>query len=350
MRVVVTGGTGNVGTGVVAALARDERVDEVVAVARREPDALPEGVRFRPVDVTTDALEPIFDGADAVIHLAWLFQPTHRPTVTWDANVGGSKRVFTAAGMTGVRVLVHASSVGVYSSPPEDRGRPVDETWPSHSLPTAGYGREKAYVERLLDSTERDHPGMRVVRLRPGFIFRRASASEQRRLFLGPFVPGSLLRPGRLPVLPWPKGLRFQVLHTDDVADAYVRAVTTDVAGPFNVAADEVLGSEAVGQVLGARPVELPAGLVRGALAAGWAAHLVPADPKLFDLVMALPVMDTSRARRELGWTPRHTAREALAEVAEGMAAGAGAPTPPLAPDSLEGRVHEVATGMGEKP
>lgn len=35
---------------------------------------------------------------------------------------------------------------------------------------------------------------MRVVRLRPALIFKRESATEQRRYFGGPFVPGSLLR------------------------------------------------------------------------------------------------------------------------------------------------------------
>ncbi|MBI2709137.1 MAG: NAD-dependent epimerase/dehydratase family protein [Actinobacteria bacterium] len=349
MRVVVTGASGNVGTGVVAALARDPAVDEVVGVARREVLDLDQPkVRHVAADVAEEDLEPILRGADAVVHLAWLFQPTHRPEVTWRANAIGSGRVFRAAGRAGVRALVHASSVGAYS--PRHDDVPVDETWPTDSLPTAGYGREKAYAERLLDAFEAEHPEVRVVRMRPGFIFQRASATQQRRLFAGPLLPAALVRPGRLPVVPVPAGLRFQALHQQDAADAYRRAVLSDARGAFNVAAEPVMGAAEIAAALGARPVGVPATATRAALSALWHLHAVPASPQLFDLVMRLPVMATERARQELGWQPRFTGVEALREALFGMADGAGGPTAPLAPDSPAGRIAEIATGVGERP
>ena len=79
--------------------------------------------------------------------------------------------------------LVYASSVGAYSPGPKDRA--VDEGWPTHGWPGASYTREKAYLERVLDAFEARHPGVRVVRMRPGFIFKRESAHEQRRIFGG---------------------------------------------------------------------------------------------------------------------------------------------------------------------
>lgn len=350
----MVGATGNVGSSVVEALVADPRIDEVIGVARRAPEGWrPEGVRFVTADIgddrARDTLAAHFSGADAVVHLGWLFQPTHDPMVTWQANAIGSIRVFEAAAAAGVGAVVHASSVGAYSPGPAD-GSPVDESWPTHSVPTAGYGREKAYVERALDAFEHEHPEVRVVRLRPGFIFKRESASEQRRLFLGPFAPASLLRPGRLPILPYPAGVRIQALHSADAADAFVRAVTNDVRGAFNVAAEPVLDGPALGRALGARTFAVPPSFVRAALAAAWHAHLVPADPALFDLTMALPVMDTTRARTELGWTPQHSASEAVAEVLDAMAHGEGGGTLPLAPDSPSGRIHEVRTGVGERP
>src|SRR4051794_15589503 len=102
MRIVVTGATGNVGTSVVESLARDPIVTEVVGLARRMPSGAPPKVRFVTADIRTDALAPHFDGADAVVHLAWQFQPTHRPTETWHANVVGSGRVFDAVERAGV--------------------------------------------------------------------------------------------------------------------------------------------------------------------------------------------------------------------------------------------------------
>ncbi len=90
-------------------------------------------------------------GADVVVHLAWLFQPTHRPDITWRANVDGSRRVFEAVAAADVPALVHASSVGAYS--PRTSEQPVDESWPTHGVPTAAYSREKAYVERTLNNS-----------------------------------------------------------------------------------------------------------------------------------------------------------------------------------------------------
>jgi nucleoside-diphosphate-sugar epimerase len=91
---------------------------------------------------------------------------------TWQANAVGSSRVFEAAVAAGAGAIVHSSSVGAYS--PGDGM--VDESWPTHSLPTAAYGREKAYAERLLDAVEARHPSVRVVRIRPAFVFQRRAA------------------------------------------------------------------------------------------------------------------------------------------------------------------------------
>ena len=346
MRVVVTGATGNVGTSVVERLDGDPEIHEVVAVARRAPTTLPAKARFVPADVSRDDLTEHFVGADAVIHLAWQFHPTHAPVETWDANAVGSARVFDAAARARVSTLVVASSVGAYSPHP---GRRVDETWPTHSLPTAGYGREKAYVERLLDAFEASQPDIRVVRFRPAFIFQRRAAAEQRRIFAGPFVPNWVARPRLLPVLPVPAGLRFQAVTAADVAEAYRLAVVRPEArGAFNLAADPVLDAERLAEILGSHAVTMPAGMARAALAALWHLHVVPAEPALLDLVLAVPELDVTRARQVLGWTPTTSSVDALRATLEGLRSNEGGPSPPLAPDSARTRLEEVRTGVGE--
>ncbi len=102
--------------------------------------------------------------------------------------------------------------------------------------------------------------------------------------------------------------------------------------------------------LLGARTVRLPLSAVRGALVAAWGLHLVPASPHLFDAVLRLPLLDTSRARTELEWTPRHTASEAVTEFLGGLREVAGARTVPLAPRLPGGRLRELATGVGRRP
>ncbi|MBE1559607.1 NAD-dependent epimerase/dehydratase family protein [Nonomuraea africana] len=344
MRVIVVGATGNVGTSVLQSLESESRVTSVVGIARRRPRWSPGSkTSWHTADVAEDDLTGVFEGADAVVHLAWLFQPTRDPVTTWRANVLGSMAVFRSVAQARVPALIHASSVGAYSPGPKDR--PVDESWPTHGWPRAAYGREKAYVERVLDLFERDHPTIRVVRMRPAFIFKRESASEQRRLFGGPFVPGRLVR--RMPLIPDIPGLRVQALHTSDAAQAYRLAVISDVSGAFNLAAEPVLGPAELADLFGARLVPLSPWLARTAVAAGWHARLIPSSPGLLEMALNLPVMDTTRARTVLGWQPQYGALQAMREMIEGMSEGEGMDTPPLAPGHLK---EEFTTRVGAKP
>lgn len=348
-RVAVIGATGNVGTSVVAALAADPAVGSVLGVARRLPEWRPDRTEWARADIRSDELVPLLRGADVVIHLAWLFQPTHRPEVTWRTNVLGSQRVLEAVAGAGVPALVYASSVGAYSPGPAS-GQPVDESWPTDGWPTASYPREKAYLERLLDIFEHEHPGIRVVRMRPGFMFKREAASQQRRLFAGPLLPGRLARPGLVPVVPRLPGLRFQVLHTVDAADAFRRAALSDARGAFNLAAEPVADAGMLARCLGARVVDLPERPVASALSAIWRLRLVPASPYLLSTVLRLPVMDTGRARQELGWAPSRSSQQAIEAFLEGLASAAGMATPPLQATLPGGRLRELASRAGARP
>src|SRR4029079_18330326 len=117
--------------------------------------------------------------------------------------------------------------------------------------------RHKAEVEHHLDRFEREHPDMRVVRMRPGLIFKREAASGIRRLFAGPFLPGWLVRRALIPAVPSTERLRFQAVHSLDVGEAYRRPRPGRPAGAFNSAAEPVLDPRELGRVLGARPVPM---------------------------------------------------------------------------------------------
>jgi nucleoside-diphosphate-sugar epimerase len=345
-RIVVVGATGNVGTSLIEVLSVDPKVASIAGVARRAPKWRAPKTSWVTADIHQSDLVSIFEGADAVVALGWLFQPTRDPASTWRANVLGNLRVFDAVAEAKVPILVYASSVGAYSPGPKDRR--VDEDWPTNGWPGAAYTREKAYVERVLDTYERDHPDVRVVRMRPGFIFKRRASEQQRRLFGGPFVPNKLVRPRLLPIVPDIPGLRFQILHTSDAAEAYRLALWKPVRGAFNLAADPVVDPDLLGAMFDAKPVRMPAWPARAALAAAWRLHAVPATAGLFDAVLRVPLMDTDRARTELGWTPAHSARDALQEFLRGLRETDDLPTPPLRAE--DSRIREFTTGVGGRP
>jgi nucleoside-diphosphate-sugar epimerase len=329
MRIVVTGATGNVGTSVLEALARDPQVEEIVGIARRRPAWQNPRTRFVAADIEKTDLRPFFAGVDAVIHLAWLIQPSRDVKELARVNVHGSRKVFECAAEAGAKAIVHASSVGVYSYGPKDRA--VDETWPRDGTPTSFYARHKAIAERILDEID----GPRIVRLRPALIFKREAAAGIRRLFLGPLVPTKLLHPKLVNVLPVTDRLVLQAVHSKDVGEAYRLAATKPGAhGAYNIAADPVLDPRPHG-------VKVDPRMLRALAALTWRARLQPTPPGWLDMGLAVPVMDTTRARVELGWSPTRTSTQALLELLDGLRNSASVDTPPLARASA----RELLTG-----
>src|SRR5581483_2124512 len=345
MHVVVVGASGNVGTSVLRALADEAAVDSVLGLARRRPQAEFAKTTWATADVTSDDLTPHFRGADAVVHLAWAIQPSRDDGELRRINVLGSERVFRAVAEAGVPALVYASSVGAYSPGPKDRA--VDESWPTDGIRTSFYSRHKAEVERLLDRFEQETQ-TRVVRLRPGLIFKREAATGIRRLFAGPLFPSPLVRGGRLPIVPNIPGLRFQAVHSLDVGDAYRRALVTDARGAFNTAAEPVLDPATLAQLFGARLVPLPVRVARTLADLTWRVHLQPTPSGWLDMGLGVPLLECTRARELLGWEAQRSATDALRELLQGMADGAGVETPPLAPQTTAPlRVRELLTGVG---
>jgi nucleoside-diphosphate-sugar epimerase len=346
VRVVVTGATGNVGTSVLRALVDEPAVESVLGIARRLPELRLPKVDWAAADISRADLTPHLRGADAVVHLAWLIQPSRDEETLRATNLDGSRRVFAAAAEAGVGTLAYASSVGAYSPGPKDSR--VDESWPTGGIESSFYARHKAAVERALDDFERESPSVRVVRLRPALIFKRDAATGIRRLFAGPFLPGALLRPGLIPFVPRTKRLRFQAVHSLDVGEAFRLALTREVRGAFNIAAEPVLDGAELARTLDARELRVDPRLLRAAADLSWRLRLQPSESGWVDMALAVPLLDTTRARDELGWTPGRDARAALLELLDGMRTGAGLETPPLSPKTGGPlRLRELLSGVG---
>jgi UDP-glucose 4-epimerase len=346
MRVVVVGATGNVGTSVLRSLENEERVESVLGLARRLPGLRMNKVEWAAADIARDDLVPHFRGADAVILLAWLIQPSRDLNKLWMVNVEGSMRATRAVAEAGVPALLYASSVGAYSPGPKDQA--VDESWPTGGVPNSYYSRQKAEVERRLDYFESQNPDVRVVRMRQGLTFKKEAAEGVRRLFGGPLFPSALARQQLINLVPEIKGLRSQVVHSYDVGEAYRLALLNEVRGAFNLATEPVVDAQELARVFGARKVSVPVQLARAGARLSWQLRLQPVPEGWLDLALNIPIMDTTRARQELGWTPSYSAGEALLDVLEGLRTRAGLDTPPLSRGtSGPFRIRELRTGVG---
>lgn len=335
LRLLVTGASGNIGTALLRALAADHPDHVVTGVVRRRPPADPpyDRVTWHELDLAgpgaAEELAPLMDGVQAVVHLAWGFQPTRDVDYLKRTALGGTQAVIRAIEVAGVPHLVHMSSVGAYS-PATDRSR-VTESYPVQGVPTSPYSQHKAAAERMLDAlVARAGDRLTVTRLRPGFVLQRDAAAALLRYGLPGYVPAAALR--LLKVLPVDRRLLFPVVHADDVADAVIRSVRTTAGGAFNLAAEPPLDRDAVAAVFGAHPVHVPAKVLSTIVGATWRARLQALEPGWVDLGFSVPQLDTTRAREVLGWSPRVGSRAALAETLAGALGGSSTPSPPLRP------------------
>ncbi len=328
MRILITGASGNLGTALLRRLGGEH---EVVAVSRRRPPAVApySAASWESIDLAgssaVEALTAAMRGCDAVVHLAWAIQPSRDRERLRRVNQGGAAAVLEAMRGADVAHLVCVSSVGAYSP---GAGRWVGESWPTGGMPAPSYSVDKAAVERLLDAAQSERT---ITRVRPAVVLHEAAASEVMRYFIGRLAPVSLLRPSMLRLAPWPSELGVQFVHADDVAEALALFLRERPGGAFNLAAEPVIDRDSLRAEFGGVGPPMPPAVVHAGMALAWRLRLQPTEAPWFDMAMALPWMRTDRAR-ELGWTPRHRATDALRSFVGALSAGQGTAGPLLYP------------------
>ncbi len=344
MRIVVIGGTGNVGTCLVEELTSAGH--EVVGVTRRPaPPVAPfAGLRWHTLDVADaqaeSSLLPAFQDADCVVNLAWGFQPARDREYLRRVGVSGTRAVLAAAEKKDVPHLVHMSSVGAYSAAP--RGVAQDESYPTEGVASSPYSVDKAAAERVLDDHETSGSAPSVCRFRPGLIMQRSAGSSLLRYALPAWVPAAAV--DLAVVLPWDPTFSIPVVHTRDVARAMVAAVERRAVGPFNLAAATPLTADLLAQALRARLVPVPWKVLRALVSAAYAARLSRLDPGWIDLAFSVPLLNTTRAREELGWTPVVPTEAVIREAIRGMSETRSAASAPLRHRTVAGELHDLST------
>jgi nucleoside-diphosphate-sugar epimerase len=333
LTVAVTGPTGTFGFGLIPLLQTDDRVTRVMGIARRPFDPAAYGwtkLEYRRGDVRDPAaLRDAFAGADVVVHLAFLVTGAASAGVLRSVNVEGTLNAFRAAVQAGARRFVYASSVAAYGFHP-DNPVGMTEEWPVRPAARLFYAQEKAELEYLLraeaartaaDRIEADgDTGPALYLLRPPVVL-GPHAVGAKDLLPGPLAPlGRVLadRIGRFPV-PLPAlvpVMSLQFVHEVDLGQALLRCVVA--AGPpgaYNIAADGILTTADVAREFGLIPLPLPAGPAHLAARAVASLPFLPPAAQWVEAASHPAIMDTTRAKRDLGWVPRFTALEALRDT-----------------------------------
>jgi UDP-glucose 4-epimerase len=325
LTVAVTGPTGEIGKPFIAALEKTRGVARVIGMARRPFDPASRGwtkTEYRRGDVLDRAsVERLVDGADVVVHLAFIILGAGEDTR--HINVEGSRNVFEAAAQAGAQRLVYASSVAAYGFP--DVEGLLDEEMPATGHERHPYSAHKAEVERVLDDALASSDTGAYV-FRPCIV-----AGPQAPLLVDsiPFVALTERLPGAVralfdqvpilkPVLPDP-GVPFQLVHHDDVASALVKAVLgRGRPGAYNLAGAGELTMRDLADALGWYAVPVPDLAVDATAEIVARLPFLPEETTWIEALRRPVLMNTAKARRVLRWRPQHDAHETLRQTVAG--------------------------------
>ena len=324
LTVAVTGATGTFGFGLIPLLQADSRVARIVGIARRPFDPAAYGwskMTYHRGDVRDpESLQAAFGDADVVVHLAFLVTGAASREVIQAVNVEGTLNAFRAAAAAGARRFVYSSSVAAYGFHP-DNPVGMTEDWPVRAAARLFYAQEKAELERLLrDEASARSDGPALYLLRPCIVAGPHAVGAKGQL------PGALAPLGRwlagwrgrlaVPVPVLVPALPLQLVHEEDMGQALLLCVVA--AGPpgaYNIAADGVLTAADIAREAGLLPLSLPAQPAQAAALAMAALPFLPPVAQWVEAASHPAIMDTTRAKRELGWAPRFTGLEALRDT-----------------------------------
>lgn len=321
LRVAVTGPTGDIGISAIEALEDHPDVGQIIGMARRPFDPAELGwtkTTYRQGDILDrEAVDALVADVDVVVHLAFIIMGSRDESAR--INLAGTRNVFEATvDAARPRRLVYTSSVAAYGYH-SDNPVPITEDVPPRGSSEHYYSEQKAACEALLTEITAGS-SLEVFVLRPCIV---AGPKAPGLADAMPWnqLPGPVRRVTQaLPILkpPFPDpGTPLQLVHHDDVASAIALAATTSASpGAYNIAGDGVLSMSDVADALGARPVPVPR---IAAVATSQVMSRLPFVPSALEWLHAgrtSVVMDTGKARDQLGWTPRYTAAEALSSLA----------------------------------
>ncbi len=316
----VTGPTGTFGFGLLPLLQHDARVAHVVGIARRPFDPAEHGwtkMEYRRGDVRDRAaLEDAFADADVIVHLAFMITGIAKRGTIRAINVDGTLNAFRAAAAAGARRFVYASSVAAYGFHAENP-QPLTEEWPVRPASHLFYAQEKAEIECQLAVVAAGRPELGLYVLRPPIVL-GPHAIGAKDLLPGPIAPlvrglGAIVRRLPVPVPVAVADLPVQFVDEDDVGQALLLSVVgSGPPGAYNIAGDGVLSARDVARELGLMPLPAPRRVIQTGARALAGLPLAPPIAEWAEAISRPAIIDSGKARRELGWQPRYSGLDAL--------------------------------------
>jgi UDP-glucose 4-epimerase len=301
MRYVITGGSGYIGTRLVDLLGGREDTELIVIADARPPATYKPRTRYERLDVRNrDAVRAVLerDRPDALIHLAFILNPSHDEHLMYDVDVNGTHNVLEAAGAAGVGQVLVTSSAVAYGAFP-DNPVPLTEEDPVRGVPSFSYARDKTEADRICQLWAYTHPDRVMTIVRPCIVFGPNVDNYLVRLFTDqPFTPDT----GHL-------DYELQFVHEDDVVEAISGLLDGRHAGAYNVAGDGTMTVRECAALTESPTRKIPMRAYRALAKAMWAARKSEAPPGQIEFGVHPWIVSTDKLKAT-GWAPKHSTRE----------------------------------------
>ena len=302
MRYLITGGSGYIGTRLVDLLSRREDTERIVICDVAPPRGYKPKTAFERVDVRDRrGLHAVLESArpDALVHLAFVLNPSHDEHSMYDIDVNGTHNVLEAAAEAGTGQVLVTSSAVAYGAHP-DNPEPLTEEDPVRGVARFSYARDKTESDRICQLWAAQHPDRVMTIVRPCIVF-------------GPNVDNYLVR--LWTKLPFAADVgtldqKVQFVHEDDMVEAVAGLLTGRHAGAFNLAGDGVVTMRECAELIGAPIRKLPLRAYRGLARVLWKLRASEAPPGQVDFAIYPWIVSNDKLKSTLGWKPRHTSRE----------------------------------------
>lgn len=303
--VLVTGASGYVGRLSVAALAqRRGEIARLVALDWTPPADRLSDVTYVQRDICDPGLADLLrqHRIDTIVHLASIVRkPTGAPKdIAYRVDVLGTRNVLESAAAAGVARLVVTSSGAAYGYH-SDNPALLDEDAPLRGNDEFEYAKNKRLIEEMLAQWRRDRPELQQVVFRPGTIIGESVHSPVTDVFERSFILG--IAGADSP---------FVFIWDQDLVACIVAAVCGGKPGIYNQAGDGALTTREIARLLRKPYVALPAFLLGSVLSVLKLVGLSDNGAEGVNFLRYRPVLANERLKRDFGYTPRLTSRQAF--------------------------------------
>jgi UDP-glucose 4-epimerase len=301
-KIAVTGCASQFAKVILPLLDNDPNIEQIIGIDLVQPTITCSKLAFHMQDIRDPAIKETLIECDTLIHLAFIVgRPYSMPLdEAASINLGGTWNTCKSAAEAGVRKLVISSSVAAYSTLP-DNPVPVTEDTPLRGLYTDFYYNQHKHANEIwLDWLQLAFPQLIISRLRPCIVMGPNQA-----------IATSYIQPNKTHFTsPGLHAIRLQLVHEDDLANAFCAMVQNNLPGAFNVVGDDPDSMPNIAAAAGLQVVEIPDETLIQAVKSSWENGASASGPEW--LGEGTLICSNAKLKATGKWTPRYTTTEAL--------------------------------------